>query len=97
MLKILIITVRNDERHLETPNYLIEIVDVSELFEGSISDYVACLKLQQQHLPADSRLIAETFYQLGVAHSLLPSCKPAVDNFLLCVQVCIYQWNLNCT
>uniref|UniRef100_A0A3B3WKC9 Tetratricopeptide SHNi-TPR domain-containing protein n=1 Tax=Poecilia mexicana TaxID=48701 RepID=A0A3B3WKC9_9TELE len=39
-------------------------------YNQALEDFQECLKLQVKHLDPDSRLLAETHYQLGVAHSL---------------------------
>lgn len=35
-----------------------------------MEDFQECLKLQVKHLEPDSRLLAETHYQLGLTYSL---------------------------
>lgn len=35
-----------------------------------MEDFQECLKLQLKHLDPDSRLLAETHYQLGLTYSL---------------------------
>lgn len=39
-------------------------------YTQALDDFQECLKLQEKHLDADSRLLAETHYQLGLTHSL---------------------------
>lgn len=59
----------------------------SEQFEAAVSDYEACLQIQLKHLKGDSRSLAETYYQLGLAHCLLNLHKPAIQHFLNSIQV----------
>jgi len=42
----------------------------NENYSQAVADFTACLDMRQANLPQDSRSIAETFYQLGVAHGL---------------------------
>lgn len=45
-------------------------------YTQALEDFQECLKLQQKHLDSDSRLLAETHYQLGLTYSLnLEYCK----------------------
>lgn len=43
---------------------------ISGNYAQALEDFQECLKLQLKHLDSDSRLLAETHYQLGLAHSL---------------------------
>merc|ERR1712098_631877 len=42
----------------------------NENYSQAIADFTECLNLRSVNLPPDSRSIAETHYQLGVAHAL---------------------------
>jgi len=42
----------------------------NENYPQAVADFTECLQLRTANLPTDSRSIAETFYQLGVAHAL---------------------------
>lgn len=44
-----------------------------------MEDFEECLKLQLKHLEPDSRLLAETHYQLGLAFSLNLQYRRAVE------------------
>lgn len=39
-------------------------------YTQALEDFQECLKLQLKHLDPDSRLLAETHYQLGLTYSL---------------------------
>merc|ERR1712098_939536 len=49
--------------------HLGEISIENENYEQALEDIGECLKMRQNHFPADSRSIAEAHYQLGMAHS----------------------------
>ena len=51
----------------ETYMKLGEVSIESENYPQAIEDLNACLRRHQEHLPDDSRCIAETHYQIGVA------------------------------
>lgn len=44
-----------------------------------MEDFQECLKLQVQHLDPDSRLLAETHYQLGLTYSLNLQYSQAIE------------------
>lgn len=54
------------------------------LFSGNytqaLEDFQECLKLQVKHLDPDSRLLAETHYQLGVTYSLSMQYSKAIES-----------------
>merc|ERR1712066_568038 len=49
--------------------HLGEISIENENYEQALEDIGECLKMRQNHFPADSRSIAEAHYQLGMAQS----------------------------
>jgi nuclear autoantigenic sperm protein len=59
--------VEYEKRLSETYLHLGEVSLENENFNQAIEDLTACLNKRQATLPADSRSIAETYYQLGVA------------------------------
>ncbi|XP_043941859.1 nuclear autoantigenic sperm protein isoform X3 [Protopterus annectens] len=50
-------------------------------YTQAIGDYLECLKIQQQHLDACNRLLAESSYQLGLAYNYNNQYKEAVEHF----------------
>ncbi|PWA17559.1 hypothetical protein CCH79_00011312 [Gambusia affinis] len=54
-------------------------LDFQGNYNQALEDFQECLKLQLKHLDPDSRLLAETHYQLGVAHSLNLQYAPAIQ------------------
>lgn len=47
-------------------------------YTQALEDFQECLKLQEKHLEPDSRLLAETHYQLGLTYSLNLQYEPAI-------------------
>ncbi|XP_030218746.1 nuclear autoantigenic sperm protein isoform X3 [Gadus morhua] len=47
-----------------------EVSSESGNYSQALEDLQECLRLQQKHLDPDSRLLAETHYQLGLTHTL---------------------------
>ena len=60
---------------------LAEVAIESENYPSAIEDLLKCIDLQTQSLPADSRSLAETRYQLGVAYTFTTEFAEAVKNF----------------
>ncbi|AWP04434.1 putative histone-binding protein N1/N2-like [Scophthalmus maximus] len=64
-----------------------EVSAESGNYTQALEDFQECLKLQVKHLDSDSRLLAETHYQLGLTYSLDLQYRQAVDelNSSICV------------
>ncbi|XP_076001010.1 histone-binding protein N1/N2-like [Genypterus blacodes] len=58
-----------------------EISTESGNYPQALEDLQECLKLQLKHLGSDSRLLAETQYQLGLTYSLDCQFSQAIDAF----------------
>merc|ERR1712000_226230 len=58
-----------DRRVCETYLHLGEVSLENENYSQAVEDLTVCLKRRQASLPSDSRSIAETHYQLGVAQA----------------------------
>ncbi|XP_024129280.1 histone-binding protein N1/N2 isoform X1 [Oryzias melastigma] len=56
-----------------------EVSAESGNYTQALEDFQECLKLQVKHLEADSRLLAETHYQLGLTYSLNLQYSPAIE------------------
>ncbi|KAF2360031.1 Tetratricopeptide SHNi-TPR domain [Trinorchestia longiramus] len=59
----------------------------NENYPESINMYSECLKLQESILAADDRWLAETHYQLGLAHSLADNFDDAVQHLQSAISV----------
>lgn len=53
----------------------------SENYPQSIEDFQSCLKIQETHMEADDRCLAESHYQLGVAHSFSDDFDKSIESF----------------
>ncbi|XP_057370390.1 histone-binding protein N1/N2-like [Daphnia carinata] len=60
---------------------LAEVAIESENYASAIEDLQKCLEIQKASFPADSRSVAETHYQLGVAYTFTTDFKEAVNSF----------------
>ncbi|CAL8326748.1 unnamed protein product [Arctogadus glacialis] len=56
-----------------------EVSSESGNYSQALEDLQECLRLQQTHLEPDSRLLAETHYQLGLTHTLHCQHGPAIQ------------------
>lgn len=56
-----------------------EVSAESGNYTQAVEDFQECLKLQLKHLDSDSRLLAETHYQLGLTFSLNLQYKEAIE------------------
>merc|ERR1711982_203987 len=66
----------------------------NENYSQAVEDFAECLKVRTAHLPPDSRSIAETHYQLGVAHTLHSNYKeaePHLNNAICALERRIYN------
>lgn len=54
-------------------------MSLSGNYAQALEDFQECLKLQVKHLDADSRLLAETHYQLGLTYSLNLQYSQAIE------------------
>merc|ERR1712226_1590805 len=62
----------------------------NENYESAIADLTTCLEKRCKALPADSRSIAETHYQLGVAHAFTSAWTKAESSLasaVACIEV----------
>ncbi|XP_026005572.1 histone-binding protein N1/N2-like [Astatotilapia calliptera] len=57
-----------------------EVSAESGNYPQALEDFQECLKLQVKHLDSDSRLLAETRYQLGVTYSLNTQYSEAIES-----------------
>merc|ERR1712038_1502486 len=59
----------------------------TEQYETSIRDFEKCLELQMAHLEAESRLIAETHYQIGLASCFAQTSDKSLKHLRSAVEV----------
>ena len=56
-------------------------IHFTEQFENAVEDLRSCLAIQQSILDPEDRCLAETHYQLGLAHTSAEQYDDAVSNF----------------
>lgn len=66
---------------------LAEISMESDNNIAAINDLKACLEIKKRHLGPDDRLLAETYYQMGLAQMLEKMYVDALDNFRTTVKI----------
>ena len=59
----------------------------TEQYEQAIGDLKSCLKLQKDHLDPESRRIAETHYQIGLACCFCGQYEDSITNYKNAVTV----------
>merc|ERR1739838_281205 len=59
----------------------------SETYPQSIEDFQSCLKIQEKHMEADDRCLAETHYQLGVAYSFSDDFDKSLGSFAKALKI----------
>lgn len=59
----------------------------SEQYESAISDLNKCLEIQKANLDPDNRLLAETYYQLGLAHCLNKQFEQSTESYKAAIKV----------
>lgn len=74
----------NRAMQLKTADVLLKLGEVSiesENYKQAVEDLSECLQIQTELLNSDDRQIAETHYQLGLAHSFDNQFDDAIDSF----------------
>ncbi|XP_049827770.1 nuclear autoantigenic sperm protein isoform X2 [Schistocerca gregaria] len=71
----------------EVHMYLGEIGLESENYTSAIEDINRCLEIRKKLLKTDDRCVAETLYQLGLAHSLASNFDESIKYFSEAVEV----------
>lgn len=74
----------NRAMQLKTADVLLKLGEVSiesENYKQAIDDLLECLEIQSECLESDSRQLAETHYQLGLAHSFDSQFEDAIRCF----------------
>ncbi|KAA0200183.1 hypothetical protein HAZT_HAZT011250 [Hyalella azteca] len=80
----------SEEENTKLSQVYLKLGEVSlenENYPESINMYSACLKIQESILEADDRWLAETHYQLGLAHSLADNFDVAVEHLQSAISV----------
>jgi len=80
----------NKEMSLKTAQVFLKLGEVgleSENYPQAIEDFQSCLKVQEKHMEKDDRCLAETHYQLGVAHSFSDQFDESIDSFTKALKI----------
>jgi len=80
----------NTAMSLKTAQVFLKLGEVgleSETYPQSIEDFHSCLKIQEKHLEADNRCLAETHYQLGVAYSFSDDFDKSLGSFAKALKI----------
>ena len=60
---------------------------LTELYEQAICDFKECLKIQKEYLEENDRCLAETYYDLGNAHTYAGNYDAAVESYTSSISV----------
>ncbi|XP_052776536.1 histone-binding protein N1/N2-like isoform X2 [Mya arenaria] len=74
---------RSAESHLKLGEVSLE----TEQYEEAIKDLNKCLDIQKEILDSDNRLIAETYYQLGLAYCFNKNFKESTESYQHAIKV----------
>merc|ERR1712112_337175 len=74
-------------RYCETIKVLGEISLENENYKQAVEDLTMCLEKRKEILPSDSRSIAETHYELGIAQGHMKSFTDAETSFQSAIRV----------
>ena len=58
-----------------------------EQYEEAVRDLNKCLEIQKSNLDPDNRLLAETYYQLGLAHCFNKQFEPSTESYKSAIKV----------
>lgn len=81
---------RSPELYLKAADCLQTLGEVgleSDNYQQAIDDFEACLRIQQEMLPSDSRAMAETNYHLGLSYSFVAKYDTSAAYFADSLQV----------
>lgn len=84
LAKIIFTRQENKEMKLKAAETHLKLGEVgleTEQYEQAIGDFTQCLKIQKEQLDSDDRLLAETYYQLGLAFSFNAQFDESIENF----------------
>ena len=59
----------------------------AEQYDSAVGDFKECLKIQKDLLDVEDRCMAETHYQLGLAHTFACQYDDAISNYKIAASV----------
>lgn len=87
--KVIYLKAESKESKLKAAQSYLKLGEVSmetESYEQAVEDIKTCLKIQEENLDPDDRLIAETHYHLGLAYQFNKQFENAIDHFRAAVK-----------
>lgn len=81
---------QNPELYLKAADCLLALGEInleSDTYDRAVEDFEECLRIQQEMLPRDARVIAETNYQLGLTYSFMNKFEQSAAYFADALQV----------
>ena len=63
------------------------VTNPTEQYETAIDDFSKCLAIQTEHLEPESRLVAETHYQIGLASCYAQKYEESLQHLRKAVEV----------
>ncbi|XP_062583768.1 protein HGV2-like isoform X3 [Saccostrea cucullata] len=90
LAKVIYLKDEDKKSKLKAAESFLKLGEVSletENYEQAISDFKECLKIQEAELEPDDRLLAETHYQLGLAHGFNKQYDDSIDQYRKAIKV----------
>ncbi|OQR75440.1 histone-binding protein N1/N2-like [Tropilaelaps mercedesae] len=81
---------KDPQLYLKAADCLLALGEInleSDTYDRAIEDFEECLRIQQEMLPRDARVMAETNYQLGLAYSFLKKFEQSAAYFGDSIQI----------
>lgn len=81
---------QNPELYLKAADCLLALGEInleSDTYDRAVEDFEECLRIQQEMLPRDARVTAETNYQLGLTYSFMNNFEQSAAYFSDALQV----------
>ncbi|CAG5133509.1 unnamed protein product, partial [Candidula unifasciata] len=90
LAKVIFLKSESVEDQLKAADCHIKLGELSmetEQYSTAAGDLEAALKIQQKHLPANDRLIAETHYQLGLAYGFGGEYEQSIQQYTTAISI----------
>lgn len=81
---------KNPDLYLKAADCLLALGEInleSDTYDRAVEDFEECLRIQQEMLPPDARVLAETNYQLGLTYSFMNKFEQSAAYFMDALQV----------
>nr|XP_011451011.2 histone-binding protein N1/N2 isoform X1 [Crassostrea gigas] len=90
LAKVIYLKEEDKKSKLKAAESFLKLGEISletENYEQALSDFQECLKIQEAELEPDDRLLAETHYQLGLAHGFNKQYDESIDQYRKAIKV----------